>query len=160
MSIGRARATQEWTESFGMGEAFVVCPRCSGCARAAIIDPAAPRQIFAPRKLTCAACGHSQHWEEESIERFHGRPPVDDYFHLPLWIQAPCCGHVLWAYNWRHLGVIEQYVAATLRERRRDLRYGWSNHAMTSRLPRWIKAEGNRERVLRCIEELRRKDER
>jgi len=152
----RNRSSQEWVESF-VDETLVVCPRCARCARAAAVDLATKPLIFDPRKVTCSHCGYIDHWEDWSLDRRHGEPPVDDYFHLPLWLQAPCCGHTLWAYNLRHLEVIEQYVAATLRERRRDPKYGWSNHAMISRLPRWIKAEGNREEILRCVDTLKKK---
>ncbi|MGI5171658.1 hypothetical protein ACQEU3_45665 [Spirillospora sp. CA-253888] len=36
----------------------------------------------------------------------------------PLWLQRSCCGHVLWAYNVRHLDLLESYAAAKLREGR------------------------------------------
>lgn len=62
---------------------------------------------------------------------------------------------MLWAYSWQHLDIIADYVAADLRERRRDPRWGWSNRALTSRLPRWMKLQGNRERVAACIAALR-----
>jgi hypothetical protein len=62
---------------------------------------------------------------------------------------------VLWAYSWRHLDVIADYVAAELRERRRDPQWGWSNRALISRLPRWMKLQGNRERIAACIAGLR-----
>ena len=53
--------------------------------------------------------------------------PVDWYFHLPLWLQAPCCGETLWAYNAAHLDFLfENYVRATLREHSRG-EHGWRN---------------------------------
>jgi hypothetical protein len=79
----------------------------------------------------------------------------DDYFGLPLWLQIPCCGEVLWAYNERHLSLLEGFVAARLRERSRDERYGWSNRSLPSRLPPWIKSGKNREHVLKGLSRLR-----
>ena len=134
-------------------EMLVVCPRCSSCARVAPADPAATAWN-APRKLTCPSCGHSRSWAGDSITRTFGAPPLDDYFELPLWIQTPCCGHILWAYNWSHLEHIARYVEATHRERQRD-ESGWSNRALTARLPRWIKSASHREQVLVCVRRLR-----
>ena len=88
------------------------------------------------------------------MTRYFGEPAVDDYFHLPLWIQSPCCGHTLWAYNWRHLEFIESFVKAALRDRRQDS-FGWSKRSMVTRLPRWMKAATNREQILDGIGKLR-----
>lgn len=148
----------EPTEAFA-DEALVACPRCNACARVAPEE--LPAQTwFAPRRLTCTSCGHTARWAPEGAERrivrHWGEPPVDDYFGLPLWIQGPCCGHVLWAYNWRHLDAIAEFVAAKHRERSRDPKFGWSRYAMAGRLPRWMKEAGNRERIAACIEHLRR----
>lgn len=128
-------------ESF-IDEMLVVCPRCSGCARVAVIGANA---LFAPRKLTCAACGYSSTWEGTRVMRRDG---VDDYFNLPLWIQMRCCGQRLWAYNWRHLDYIEEYVRAL--QRGRDGR-----RSLATKLPPWMKSAHNREQVLACIEKLR-----
>ena len=128
-------------ESF-IDEMLVVCPRCSGCARVAPVDQ---NKLFAPRKVTCGACGYSDTWEGQSITRRDG---VDDYFELPLWIRSRCCGQLLWAYNWRHLDYIATYVGALQRE---DDGPG----TLAAKLPRWLKGAHNREQVLACIEKLR-----
>jgi hypothetical protein len=81
---------------------------------------------------------------------------VDWYFHLPLWLQIPCCGETLWAYNPAHLAYIEDYVQATLRERQKD-QHGWSNRSLRSRLPKWMQGAKNRTVVLECVEKLKQK---
>jgi hypothetical protein len=73
---------------------------------------------------------------------------------LPLWLQAPCCGHVLWAYNARHLQFIRDYVRSGLRERRRSPKTGWSNRRLASRLPQWMVLARNREATLKAIIKL------
>ena len=81
------------------------------------------------------------------------------YDQLELWLQTPCCGETLWAYNKEHLDFLEQYVAATLRERTRPNgtgRYAARNSTLTSRLPGWIKRARNRDDVLRCLSKLHR----
>jgi hypothetical protein len=41
----------------------------------------------------------------------------DPYFGLPLSLQTPCVGNILWAWNEAHRTFLENYVAAALRER-------------------------------------------
>lgn len=79
--------------------------------------------------------------------------PVDPYFQRPVWLQASCCGHVLWAYNVRHLNLLEAYVAAKLRERGELV--PWAPTSLVERLPAWLKAAKNRTEVLRTIRRLR-----
>ena len=151
--MSRFRGGRVSADAF-MDETLVVCPRCGGCGRVAPVD-AMREDLFAPRKLTCASCGHSRLWENTTLRRHAAEAAaVDDYFELPLWIQAPCCGNTLWAYNWRHLEFIEGFVGALHRERRRDA-HGWSNRALGARLPRWMKVAQNRVAILECVEKLR-----
>lgn len=79
----------------------------------------------------------------------------DPFLRQPLWLQTDIDGQVLWAYNERHLDYLEAYVAARLREG-----YLTANHAriwmaMADRLPTWLKAANNRERILRSIARMR-----
>jgi hypothetical protein len=82
---------------------------------------------------------------------------VDAYFGQPVWLQTPCAGHTLWAFNARHLDYLEQFVAARLREPPLRASDGEArNAALASRLPVWLKSAKNRDEVLRCIRRLRR----
>ena len=77
--------------------------------------------------------------------------PYDPYFGEPLWLQASCCGHVLWAYNSEHLTFLKNYVVA-------QLRVGSTvNNSLISRLPAWIKEAKHRKRILKAIEKLENK---
>jgi hypothetical protein len=159
MMTTRFRTHDERLSDFG-GECLVACPRCSERARVRVRggDP--------PVQLTCIHCGHSAGWTPSNPgivtsaapERFPGHVayggPVDPYFHLPLWLQAPCRGETLWAYNADHLQWLEDYVGAELRERAPG-EHGWSNSGMASRLPRWMQSAKNRDDVLRCIRGLK-----
>ena len=150
-------------EDFG-GSFLVVCPTCSRRAVVSNRGSGANPQVI----LTCAACGHSEVWKGAgpgvtySSNLEHYRPghvcigaAVDWYFHLPLWLQLPCCGETLWAYGARHLEFLESYVGAGLRERGRDEEYGWSNQSLASRLPAWMKSAKNRTEVMKCLAKLR-----
>lgn len=67
-----------------------------------------------------------------------------------LWLQTPCCGHVLWACNTSHLASLDRFVRATLRERIVSGR----NRSIASRLPDWIKSGVHRDDVLAGIGRL------
>ncbi|QJE98338.1 TFIIB-type zinc ribbon-containing protein [Luteolibacter luteus] len=136
-----------------MDEMLVVCPRCSGRAISRQSDPDARPGWFSKRRLVCTQCSYSQEWKAREIRRnWRG---LDDYYRLPLLLQAPCCGETLWAYNERHLAFLEDYVAAPLRERRRDPETGWANSSMASRLPQWMTSGKNRRAVLKALTRLR-----
>ncbi|WP_261988787.1 MULTISPECIES: hypothetical protein [unclassified Streptomyces] len=79
--------------------------------------------------------------------------PVDPYFQRPVWLQASCCGNVLWAYNTRHLDLLEAYAQAKLRERGELA--PWAPTSLVERLPTWLKTAKNRTEILRAIKRLR-----
>jgi hypothetical protein len=151
--------------AFG-GEFLVVCPRCG--RRAVVRDRG--RDSLPPRIiLTCGGCGLSRTFDggmsvfTYGPDATHYEPgqisigdAVDWYFHLPLWLQLPCCGHTLWAYNLGHLAFLEDFVRATLRESVQS-QHGWSNQSLRNRLPDWIKDGHNRGAILRCAGKLREK---
>jgi hypothetical protein len=77
---------------------------------------------------------------------------VDPFFRLPLWLTAECCGgHTLWAFNERHLDLLEAFVAARLRERGT----GPGGLTLVARLPTWLKRAKHRGEILRVIRRLR-----
>lgn len=150
----RFRDTGQRIYEFG-GSFLVRCPRCQ--RRADVVRLAAPAgepfrfdQIFEPRRLTCAHCGYSREWHDTGFGI--GRDATDWYFELPLWLQTPCCGHVLWAYNEAHLRLLEDYVTADLRE---GLLEGHGNTSLASRLPRWMKSAKHRPEVAQGLGRLR-----
>ena len=139
-------------------EFLVRCPRCDNCAQ---IVPRNDEQGFASRRLVCKKCGYTQDWEGKAMVVGGS---FDWYFRLPLWLQTPCCGKILWAYNREHLDFLESYVKAGLRESFPLKVYEtglvmWRNKSLASRLPTWMKRAKNRDEVLRGIERLRKKIE-
>jgi len=136
-----------------LDEALVVCPNCANCAtvtRAGSADSGS----FVPHRLICAHCGLARTEQNAGLNRSWSGAPEDGFFHLPLWLQAPCCGHVLWAHNARHLRFLKAYVGAELRERRHDPEHGWLNKSLASRLPKWMQLAKHRESILRAIGKL------
>lgn len=132
-------------------ELLVVCPECQACAHVAPREPG-QSALFDPRRLVCPTCGHIKEWDRQAL---YENSRLDWHTDPQLWLRIPCCGEVLWAFNWRHLQFIEDYVGAVLREHKRDPALGWSNQSMANRLPKWLNEAKNREEVLKAITRLR-----
>ena len=133
-------------------EFLVVCPRCASMARVIPVEIKSEKlnnRLFAPRKLICLSCVHRDIFDGRSIGI---GASVDWYFRLPLWLQISCCGETLWAYNQKHLEMLENYVAAKLRERTVKGR-----NSFLSKLPKWLKSAKNRDEILKAIAKLRGK---
>ncbi len=126
---------------------LVVCPRCSACAYVVPL-PNAEQLVPAAAKLVCPGCGLNN-VQPVQASVIHNTAH-DWYFHLPLWLQTPCCGQILWARNRYQLAFLERYVGAQLREEVPQI-----NQSLVSRLPRWLKSAKNRAEVLRSIERLK-----
>lgn len=169
--VEHLREEGRWT-----GQARVHCVSC-GFAKASEATPARWRgPVILSARRRCGRCGQ---WLSSPRRRLPHPParevialrcrecgadsnvtadwtpcppsePHDPFFGLPLWLQSPCRGRVLWAYNPAHLEFLAGYVGASLRERtpRKN-----SSHAST--LPLWIKRAGNRDAVLSGVEKLR-----
>lgn len=139
-----------------LDEILVACPQCSQCARIVRLD-LENKDMFAPRRCVCKRCGFTKDWAKDIYHGWYGDQPRDGYFGFTLWLNTPCCDHVLWAFNRQHLELLEGFVSATLREQRQDPKWGWANSGMISRLPRWMIAAKHREPVLKAIARLKAK---
>jgi len=133
----------------------VVCPACGDAARVTAKENE-PFILFAPRRLTCAACGFMKEWAERSLTYPSPEKAVDWYFRVPFYFQKPCAGHRLWVANAEHLAFLRSYVAAKHRSRKRGA-HGWKNKSLASRIPRWIAESKNRTLVLSALDELEMK---
>lgn len=109
------------------------------------------RRSFSPRKVSCLHCGYTRTWKGNARGR---SGPHDWYFGLPLWLQTPCCGDILWAFNEEHLRFLESYVTATQRTKF-DAKGQRRNGTMASRLPFWMKSAKNRDEVVKGILRLK-----
>lgn len=141
-----------------MDEILVVCPRCQSCARITPTTNANTFCLFQPRRLVCQDCGLVKDWNGNSLEFcWCADPMCDSYFKLPLWLQISCRHHVLWAYNERHLLLLEKYIQAKIRQSKRDAHYGWHNQSLFSRLPKWMVVAKNRSSILSAFTKLKQK---
>lgn len=147
-------------EQFG-SEFLVCCPQCERRAKVFGMEGKV--------RFSCVHCGKNEIWRGSPGIYYSRKAPKrnltdkkmawigaehDWFFHYPLWLQVPACGHIFWAYNGGHLDYLEAYIAVGLRERRPN-EYGWRNASYISRLPQWIKSANNRADLLHACQKLR-----
>ena len=146
----KERYLDEGTRLYEFNDEFlVVCPKCQKMAKV-VPDAMSEKpntQLFSPRKFICLNCPYRDVWNGKQILTGSN---LDWYFRLPLWLQISCCNETLWAYNLKHLEIIEQYVSAKLRERTNKGR-----NSFLSKLPTWLKLAKNRDEILKAIEKMR-----
>jgi hypothetical protein len=153
MNSEGSRFFDDGTESVDFLQRYtVVCPACGGAAQVAAKENGS-LLLFAPRRLTCAACAFSKEWAEQRLSYPSSEAALDWYFRLPFYFQKPCAGHTLWVANREHLAFLRSYVAAKHRTRRRGA-HGWKNKSLASRLPKWIAESKNRTAVLSALDDL------
>ena len=128
-----------------------VLVRCPACGEAAVFARPAP---YGSGRMTCASCGAVRSASTLRLVPEPGRRELAADEFVP-WLATPCCGETLWAANLAHVAALEEIVGARLRERTRDEVHGWSNQAMSSRLPGWVLAAKHRDEVLVGLEQLR-----
>ena len=114
---------------------------------------------FTTLMLTCQNCG-DEHLYDAHVSTYpiHHGLMCDNIFGLPLWLQQRMGDDLFWAYNFEQLDMVEQIVAAKLRERGLSPKATIKkNSSMMSRLPEFIKKAKNRKDVLKVINDLRLK---
>ena len=132
---------------------LVVCPKCHDIAK--IYMSQNQPQLGDAVKVICESCGFVK--EKETTERsfdWYGNDPTDSFFGYSLWLKIDCCGHSLWAFNIRHLDLLQNYVNAVLRERNKE-QVSYANASIASRLPAWIKSSKNRKKLSLALSKLR-----
>jgi hypothetical protein len=147
MAVKRAPTVPRTIDDF-VGKFFVACPECSKMATVT------SSSRFGPVRLACEQCGFTK---SKSVRSYSLGSAEDPYFGLPLWLQAPCSPHTLWAYNLDHLSCLKEYVEAT--DRRRPVRNPVDplNKLLASRLPKWMQSSKNRDQVLKAIAKIEAK---
>lgn len=128
------------------------CLRCHQCAELIPeVSPKPSKFLSVQRRVSCRHCGYTSSYRSSTLDM--ACATGDWHRRLPLWLQVPCCGHVLWAFNEQHLLFLESFIGANLRERARESRH--SNHSMTSRLPKWMQDAKHRDEIQRGLGRLR-----
>lgn len=126
--------------------------RCEGCGGPQPVRIRRGRRDHEGRlaaQIRCRGCGHVAIYPLLPIspsDKEEGR-----YLGLPLFLAEPVGGHTLWALNPRHLGELEAWLRAGLRERP----VGIGHATMIERLPRWLKVASARGPALRAIARMR-----
>jgi len=118
----RTREHNERIEAL-MAHSLVQCPRCGAQAKARDVEEGrrptfrGGLRVVPLRRVVCTACGyahppvgHSSAQDQPSDTLSARVTAPASYQYLALWLQTPCLGHVLWAYNREHLDFIERQV--------------------------------------------------
>jgi hypothetical protein len=138
-------------------EVLVVCPTCRH--RATIVAWPPPtaglepgrdhRDWFHPRRLVCSGCGRQEHWAGRTVATGDA---VDPWFGHPLWLRTSARGHELWAWNGRHVDLLDQVASAGLRRRPVDPP---AQATLVAELPGWVKVRQHRDDVRAAVRRLR-----
>jgi hypothetical protein len=150
MNERRFRDPAVWLSELAADDIDVVCPRCSGRAIVATQRLAGQGILDRPRRLTCPNCAYTTRWPAQVHGSVWGRP-VDPFFRRPLWLRTRWRSHIVWAFNRRHLEILEGYIAAELRGP------SAGSETMISQLPKWLKSAKNRKDLLVAMRRLRAK---
>lgn len=111
------------------------CGKCASVKQIQIVMNTVPSTRVA--KASCSHCGKI--WELPYA-----------YDSLPLFLTTDYRGHRIWALNEPHLGWLEAFIGADVREDK----IGGSS-ALHAILPRWMTASKNRKDVLKALARLR-----
>lgn len=125
-------------------------PRCSFCREQLDRNPR-PTAVEKDGRLfvrvKCPNCAESVEYPAN-----YASPPSSgrSYELLRRFLETQVAGETLWVNNLAHLDALEDWLGAKVRERpaARAL-------TMMARLPRWMKASTNRDKVLRGLAQLR-----
>ena len=147
-NVGYASGAADWLGPSVGYALYSRCPQCGGQLGGALRSAPAGGPRPKSARVTCPVGGHEVE-VELAWEPARSAEPLDPMFGLPLWLQEPCCGETLWAFNGEHVAELRAYVSADLRERAFN-----SQRSMAARLPKWMTAAKNRSAVLRCLDRL------
>jgi len=140
------------------------CPSCDAMA-VGVRGEKLPQQPMVVR-VTCTGCGFAKEWQTKGDGSLRTVPePVPDQecdhiTGLALWLQTPCAGHRLWAFNEEHLAFLRGAIGATLRERATFTGFDGREHIdkyygrIPAALPTWMKLAKHRDEVLAAITKL------
>jgi hypothetical protein len=142
----------------GRHQSFAVTLHCHcfHCAAPLNVDMKNVSEEKESIAVRCLNCGETEKYEPKNeLQEWYFKStgkPSDNYFGLPLWLTENFRGNNFWAFNYKHLEYLKQYISANLRER--NTRTHWT---MVEKLPNWMKTAKNRASLIKLITELERK---
>ena len=106
-------------------------------------------------RLVCATLAGQRDWPSRAMGRSR-LVPWDRVSRASAWtwLQAPCRGETLWAFNGPHIDFLERFISAGLRERE-CVAWGGVGFEPENRLPRWMQSAKGREAILKTLGLLR-----
>ncbi len=135
-------------------EVLVVCPRCGNQAKVLLGGP----ESCGHSCVMGLVCSHCVYARTDVGGAGHSDEAVDPWFGCELWLAKPFRGHVLWAYNGRHLERLRDFIAAKHRERGPTPICPGGDRAgsmsMIEKLPTWMKEAKNRPALVALCNEM------
>jgi predicted RNA-binding Zn-ribbon protein involved in translation (DUF1610 family) len=129
---------------------------CSHCSAELKVDMKNVNEKKDSIAVRCPNCGETENYEPRNVSQewyFKDTGQLSErYFGLPVWLTANFRGNDFFAFNYKHLEYLKQYISADLRER--NNRTHWT---MVEKLPSWITSGKNRDKILKLISDLERK---
>ena len=127
-------------------EVLVVCPSC-GAKAVATTD-----HLNYKARLVCVHCSYNKDKNTKTKQDAHIKMPAHLFFDVELWLSHPFKNESFYAFNYRHLSYLEQYIQATLREHKmRD------HFTLLEKLPKFYHESANRGALLKIIQKLKSK---
>jgi hypothetical protein len=126
------------------GEVWVVCPFCAKKAVATTNYESKTARLF------CLHCGFNKEVPTSLSDTVSIKIAAHMYFDATLWLKSAFKNETFYAYNGRHLGYLERYIAATLREHKDR-----SHFTLIEKLPRFYHEAKNRDALLKVIAKLK-----
>lgn len=129
-------------------------PRCSFCGTPLDSGPRPTARENNGKLFVSVKCPNCE--ETVDYPALQASPPTGKrtYEILRRFLETQVAGETLWVNNLAHLEALEDWLGAKVRERGEQ-----PGLTMMARLPRWMKASTNREKVLRGLAQLREQAE-
>jgi len=128
------------------------CPNCAFSVIKKIESVKTRKQAI---KMSCPKCEASYAYKPRYIKKelfYRPKEGKDPFLSLPLWLTGNLKNKMLWAYNYEHLNYLEHYIGANIRSR-----HSGAYSSMLERLPSWVKARKNREKLIKVINKIKKK---
>ncbi len=126
---------------------------CNNCYEPFEFESMGLKEIPVRYKTKCPHCNFQEECKPKirKVRResnFNDGLVREDKYNLPLWFQKEFSGNIFWAYNLDHIDYLQGYIQADLRERNAKVNaFG----TMIARLPMFVKAAKNREKLLKIL---------
>ena len=133
-------------------------PYCNNCFEKYEFESQVLKEKPEKYNARCPHCNFQEEWKPK-VKKYILYSKIDDglvreqTYNFPLWFQEEVNKEIFWAYNQNHIDYLERYIQAGLRERNSKINY---NSSLVSRLPQFVKAAKNRDKLLKILKKWKK----